>query len=679
MKNKPLTYWLPAILLVLSLLTGCAGGGQRPLPATATPTLSAATPTFSLDQSMQTAMENTIPDVSSMSIQDADRTEKGMLAFVRDQRGVRATLGEQADAVFQKMDAAESEAVAKMLTMLQSQSTKGGNGHLHFALLLLSRNTDILTVPDRAELTPAATIYGLLLTAPDLFGKLMNKGLDQQKIPPLEVNDTSKEGVTTHIVLHPVVNGSRLEVEVELTLDFAGPPAFHESIKGKLSVNLCPDADGNVPLKVDLSNGYSTGGSGNQFTNSIQGTGHVNDNGELAGMDIQSLSGVGVQAKGDGNSSQYAEMKSGYSLVGIEQGGKPEFTNHQAEWTRQSSQVTPEFAQTATETIWKMIETLPIMAFKSAEEKWTNGFCLEVLAPDLKGDTNEVSPGSSTPFTAKVRHKFEDTELRVPVTASLSQGKEKVAPTGVKVPAPAAFTYAAPTEVKATAKVNLETRSKRGIAQLELTFQVQAQVYQLEFDSLFDITDEHWEFGALTARQHVHAVVPLAWSVEDKAYKGEGPLTYLEFSVSPLIAGGGDGNYYVPCPNKTSAKGSTLRVLSLTGIGGGTSSQPGANPASAIKLVIDPGATTEEADPICPPPFDDIYNESNTYNNWFAPTWSGNFLLIHGLESHLGSAPFTIQDWSAGSGDYLAKKVYQGTNDAASVLNTKELTTLILR
>jgi hypothetical protein len=110
------------------------------------------------------------------------------------------------------------------------------------------------------------------------------------------------------------------------------------------------------------------------------------------------------------------------------------------------------------------------MALDAGEKKWTTGYCVELQVPDLGADTKTVEPGSSTPFTARVRQKFEGAELPLPVIATLADGQVSVTPSGSRVPAPASFTYKAADGEGQAATVHLETRSKRGIATLDLKF-----------------------------------------------------------------------------------------------------------------------------------------------------------------------------------------------------------------
>ena len=117
-------------------------------------------------------------------------------------------------------------------------------------------------------------------------------------------------------------------------------------------------------------------------------------------------------------------------------------------------------------------------AMTQAEDKWTTGYCLAIAVPEITGSSKQVDPGSETPFTAVVSHKFETTQLHVPVTATLASGTVSVTPSGTKVPSPASFRYTAPGELDKTAAVLLETRSKRGIATLNVEFRTGLSAYR---------------------------------------------------------------------------------------------------------------------------------------------------------------------------------------------------------
>jgi hypothetical protein len=317
------------------------------------------------------------------------------------------------------------------------------------------------------------------------------------------------------------------------------------------------------------------------------------------------------------------------------------------------------------------------LAFFTAENQWANGYCVEVQVPELGAGTKTVQPNSETPFTAKVRHKFEDTELPLPVIATLSDGQVSVNPSGSKVPAPATFTYKAADKEGQKATVHLETRSKRGIATLDVKFKTKRQAYELEFDSIF-VTNTFTPWGTtgpINVTQHVHAVVPLEWSEQDQTYTGQAPLDYVLFDVPPIIGIGGDAGYFLPCPNQTTATGGTFRVLQLKGLMDTNTPQPGQTPVSSLELTIDPGTTVESAVPVCPPPI------PPQPPGFFFPlsTWSQNFASAHNRETLVGTAPYIIKDWGVGSGNIVAVKNYVYTNLAgAPIGKITENTTITL-
>ena len=110
-------------------------------------------------------------------------------------------------------------------------------------------------------------------------------------------------------------------------------------------------------------------------------------------------------------------------------------------------------------------------ALNSAKQHWQNGACVEILLSGVT-DSNTVAPSSLTPFTAKVRHKFENVELTVPITAALA-GEKSIAPMQ-QTPAPVSYSYTAPDSEGKNATAQLESRSKRGIAKKDVGFNTKA-------------------------------------------------------------------------------------------------------------------------------------------------------------------------------------------------------------
>jgi hypothetical protein len=233
----------------------------------------------------------------------------------------------------------------------------------------------------------------------------------------------------------------------------------------------CPDAQGSVPVHLSLHSAATLLGGGVQLGGESQVTGHVNDEGALASTDYnttyqgsrQPIHGVGENL---GTVNTFFESQENITLY--TDPGNPGTGSQR--YTRQSSETDEQFNHDVVQEMRLIMMMVTNMALDAGEKKWTTGYCVELQVPDLGSGTKTVQPNSDIPFTANVRHKFENVDLQVPVIAVLSEGQVSVNPSGTKVPAPAAFIYKAPNTEGLSATVHLETRSKRGIATLDLKF-----------------------------------------------------------------------------------------------------------------------------------------------------------------------------------------------------------------
>ncbi len=207
-----------------------------------------------------------------------------------------------------------------------------------------------------------------------------------------------------------------------------------------------------------------------QSTANTQATGHVDDEANLDSYDLQSTSSLARQPglnNPNGIPNQFVEAN---FTIHASTSDPSSTTIGNLDFTRASSQADWNFAGDMARIMVVLNVMMTSVAFMMAEMQWKGGYCLDVTVPEPGSGTKTVEPNSETRFTANVRHKFEGAELPLPVIATLTGGQVSVAPAGTKVPAPAAFTYTAPDQPGQTATVGLETRSKRGIAKLELKF-----------------------------------------------------------------------------------------------------------------------------------------------------------------------------------------------------------------
>ena len=289
---------------------------------------------------------------------------------------------------------------------------------------------------------------------------------------PEDFEDTQKMGsLQSTTRFRYTRSGSRIIADGEMIISGQtddGSP-FAETGKVKGVFDACPDSGGNVPLDLTIQWEVKGPASGISVSaqSSITGTvtAHVNDEAQHAGVDVDLKTGSAYQTPGPRAgqvTGAYAEV---HTTERLDWSGSGNST-FRREVTRTSSQA----GKTAIDNAIGFYDFAG-MAWKAflgyAEKLWQDGFCVEIIVEGVQ-DSNQVEPSSTSSFTARVRHKFEGTELKGPLTATLS-GDQSVDPTE-KTEAPASYTYVAGQKPEATATVNLETRSKRGVAKKSIDF-----------------------------------------------------------------------------------------------------------------------------------------------------------------------------------------------------------------
>jgi hypothetical protein len=413
-----------------------------------------------------------------------DRAEEAMKDYMREATGIAELLGADGPAILAGIDTTGKEALAALVAEVRAQAVAPGTGAVALDVArsrnapLTARLASVVTpaAPDHGEWNPHAegeAMFGVLMltmSAPGMFATLERDASGNSVPPPIASDTRTKHGETVHTTMQPTLIGSKLTFKVRIDVAAGEPLPYEEETTGTLTVDLCPDANGSVPLELSLSSKSSLLGGGMQFKVAVTATGHTDDSGRLASLDLKSDGSLASQPlKGHGalgTAPMYAEMSVGYTVA---MDGSAS-TNVTASSPRQSSQVNRAFLENAFSMI-ALGRLAVFAAMGSAEDKWTNGYCLEIAVPSMDaGGSRSVATGSTTPFTANVRHKFEGADLAVPVSATLGSGGVSVSPSGTKVPAPARFSYLAPDKDRQTATVNLETRSKRGVATLAVTF-----------------------------------------------------------------------------------------------------------------------------------------------------------------------------------------------------------------
>ena len=433
-----------------------------------------------------------------------DRAEQRTKDYMRRASGVADLLGPDGAAILAGIDTAEKELVAGMVADLRAEAATPGAGSLAMGVAwtpgdsISARLASVITPApppgtDRHPQAGGESLFGAFMfmgLAPE-FAKGPRNASGNLERETMTEEKTLADGTTLRLTLQPSLAGSKLSAMVKVEISVPGPPAYKEEVTGTLTADLCPDASGAVPLELSLGGGFSLGGGGMQYKVSVTATGHTDDSGRLASVDMRYDGSLAAQPwKGQNARSRppmYLELRVGLS-VGMAPGGG--VTNVTGSLGRYSSRVDVDFAKEAGAMTGALGSLTTALALHSAQQLWTTGYCVAITVPEMdvsmriddpRGPaesmggqidvpSKRVVPGSEMPFTAVVTHKFEGGQLNTPVTATLKSGGVSVTPSGTKVPAPASFHYKAPEEPYVNAVVTLETRSRRGIATLFVAF-----------------------------------------------------------------------------------------------------------------------------------------------------------------------------------------------------------------
>lgn len=507
-------------ITIVALAVGLAGcGSAGPAESSGGPAGGAPTPAGTTDVSGSPAASDTtaaeIEQILAQALSQPidlsdpgpalDRAEQGMKDYMRQAGGVAEQLGPDGAAILAGIDAAEKQTIAALIADLRAQAAAQGAGSLAMD------GAQASGAPTRARLAGAVipappggtapnpqaggeSLFGAFMftmMAPELYARAPRDASGNLERQSVTEETTLSDGSTIRLTLQPSLAGSKLSADVKVEISVPGPPAHTEEAAGTMSVDLCPDASGTVPLELSLGGGFSQFGGGMQYKVAVKATGHVDDSGKLASMDVQTDGSLGSQPQTGhdalGTAPMYVEIRSGYS-VGLGAAGVA--TNVTTSAPRYSSRVDAAFVRTAVGMTSGMGSFATVLGFQSAEKLWTTGYCVAITVPEMDGHTKiddprgravsmgvqidvpstRVDVGSEKPFTAVVTHRFEAGQLHSPVTASLASGTVSVTPSGTRVPAPATFRYKAPEDPYVDAVVTLETRSRRGIARLVVVF-----------------------------------------------------------------------------------------------------------------------------------------------------------------------------------------------------------------
>lgn len=472
---KRLALKLISILLILSLTLGC--GFSDNLTSTPDPN--------------REAFIAAIQDAQTGSRESLNQAEQDLIDLLREQSGARAAFSDQADALFLQVDQIKSDALKKMMDQVtgavrsplkvSAMISKNGDLGITRGSLLHSQGIQILTLLGSL----ADTVTVLSMIPPDENGNRL--------FPTKEVDDTIGNA-STHVKNESTVTGSSMEVNIEIISTLLSPfGTYVEKSNGTLKINVCPDANGDVPLTYSFRSSTSLNAvSGLQMESQGSANGHVNDESAVSSFDLQATSSAAMQpALEDWEDTNKAFE---YTLKGTFLYGDLKNSTE----SKTLNGVTAETDQKFVDKLLPILDELngieTAVALVAAELLWTKGYCVAIQVPELESGTKSVQPNSDTPFTARVHHKFEGVDLQVPVITKLSDGQVSVNPSSSKVQSPASFTYKAPAEKDKSATVHLETRSKRGVATLDIKFKTGQQGWKVDWTlpNYFNVGPAHF-------------------------------------------------------------------------------------------------------------------------------------------------------------------------------------------
>lgn len=404
-----------------------------------------------------------------------DRAAALLRAFTREAGGAREALGSAAEARFAALDELERAAIDDLVERLTSLPE--GRSPFRLAAFVPAPLPVAEGLATPVGWQTAGWVFGLTAGAPALLAGAPRDAGGNASFPPAIESTSKLDAMTARLTLRPRLTGSRLEAEVEMKLTAPGPPALEETSRGRIAVDLCPDPAGKVPLELSYAGGSSLLGGGMQWSIDIAATGQVGDDARLADFSVTSDGTFATQPRQGAEAAEpprYVQLQIDY------RGGPGAIADPSATVKRASSQVDQAFAQQAADLILTLGYGATFLSLSYAEDEWTDGYCVAPEVEEVEQPSQSVDISSVTPFTAVVRHRFEQAEVEVPVVATLTSGTLEVTPAGAKVPAPALFRYEAPDEKDLTATVELETRSRRGAGKLTLTFVTVEPCYRVD-------------------------------------------------------------------------------------------------------------------------------------------------------------------------------------------------------
>ncbi len=223
-----------------------------------------------------------------------------------------------------------------------------------------------------------------------------------------------------------------------------------------VELDLCPDGNGIATGTAHIEGSAIKGGAGQRITLDVKYEGQTDDDANLTSP----RSDIRMQAAQFGNGvKQFVDVSGGVGLGHL----TDQKTN------RTGGDVTQKLIDetAALASVFGLLAWAFMLA--QVEQAIESGRCVK-LEPTVSAGPTGLDPGATVTINAAPRSKIDGEPTKGTVKATLTAGGASVAPAGTKEKADATFTYVAPDEKNKTGTVDLEARSKRGIARATLDF-----------------------------------------------------------------------------------------------------------------------------------------------------------------------------------------------------------------
>ena len=291
----------------------------------------------------------------------------------------------------------------------------------------------------------------------------------------------AKDGAQSHITLdsHLDADGTRtVDLDAHQTLS-DGSSTLSSDSKIKVSGNPCPDAAGQVRVRLDASDGFSgsAGASTASGARQLSGTAtaQVNDAADMVQLDFDFDLNASGQHVGGATYAVGAKVRFGFSGAGLgtAPGGDFAVTAPSINPTGRSASSTDADVARESQAAFNQFGGLAYGTLRKLQERWQSGGCVHIEA----ANPSPVPVRSSAVIAVAVKHRVDGPELHVPVSVNLSGGRSA---TPARIDAsPGAVTYVAPDQTGASGTLTLRTVSRRGIDTLTLAMRAYAPIYRI--------------------------------------------------------------------------------------------------------------------------------------------------------------------------------------------------------